>query len=155
MTRRSCLSARKEVPLRHFDILFDTFQGRSFVSASAEATYRDQYVELTDYLCANYSGGLEVTEVAEDLIDFLINLDFLQAKEHLLCFFKLCCLCATSVSPVYPGVKMVIIDTSGQRGRFIDVVLPIQSYLARVPGSVARCTSEANVANFSLLSASF
>ena len=46
-------------------------------------------------------------------------------------------------------------DTSGQRGRFIDVVLPIQSYLTEVPGSVARCTSEANLANFSLLSASF
>ena len=46
-------------------------------------------------------------------------------------------------------------NTSGQRGRFIDVVLPIQSYLFGVLGSVAHCVKDANFASFSLLSASF
>ena len=144
-----------EVALRHFDILFSTFQRRSWISASVEAACRDQYVELIDYLRAKYSGGLEVTEEAKDLIDFLMNLDFLQTREHLLHLFKLCCLCITTVGPEFPVVKVGRIDTSGQRGRFIDVILPIQSYLIGVPGSVARCTSESNLTNFSLLSASF
>ena len=144
-----------EVALRHFDILFSTFQRRSWISASVETACRDQYVELIDYLRAKYSGGLEVTEEAKDLIDFLMNLDFLQTREHLLHLFKLCCLCITTVGPEFPVVKVGRVDTSGQRGRFIDVILPIQSYLIGVPGSVARCTSESNLTNFSLLSASF
>ena len=143
------------VALRHFDILFSSFQRRSWISASVEATCRDQYVELIDYLRAKYSGGLEVTEEVKDLIDFLKNLDLLQTREHLLHLFTLCCLCATTVGPELPVVKEGRVDTFGQRGCFIDVVLPIQSYLIGVPGSVARCTSESNLANFSLLSASF
>ena len=79
----------------------------------------------------------------------------MQTREHLIHFFKLCCLWATTVSPERPIVKVGRVDTSGQRGRFIDVVLPIQSCLIGVPGSVARCTSESNLANFSLLSAFF
>ena len=59
-----------EVALRNFDILFSSFQRRSWISASVEATCRDQYVELIDYLRAKYSGGLEGTEEAKDLIDF-------------------------------------------------------------------------------------
>ena len=84
-----------------------------------------------------------------------MNLDFLQTREHLLHLFKLCCLCITTVGPEFPVVKVGRVGTSGQRGRFIDVVLPIQSYLIGVPGSVARCASESNLTNFSLLSASF
>ena len=50
-----------EMALRHFDILFSSFQRRSWISASVEAACRDQYVELIDYLRAKNSGGLEVT----------------------------------------------------------------------------------------------
>ena len=44
------------------------------------------------------------------------------------------------------------ISTSGNRGRLTDVVLPVQKYL---PGSVTLCGNDANLASFSLLSASF
>ena len=116
---------------------------------------RDQYVELLDHLRPNYLASLVITDVVDDLMDFLMKLEFLQAREHLLHFFKLCCLCVISVGPAYPGVKVGSIDTFDQRGRFIDVVLPAQSYLSGVPDSVTLRVNDANLARFSLLSASF
>ena len=127
-----------EVALRHFDVLFSTFQCRSWISASNDSSYRHQYVELLDHLRAKYSTIPEVTDAAEDLIDFLMKLDILKAREHLLYLFKLRCLCVISASPTYPDVKVGSIDTSGLWDRFIHIVLPIQSYLSGVPGSVAR-----------------
>ena len=84
-----------------------------------------------------------------------MDLKFLPTKERLFYLFKLCCLCITSASPSYPGVLVGSIDKSGNRHRFTDVVFPVQSYLTGVPGSSALCENDANLANFSLLSASF
>ena len=53
--------------------------------------------------------------------------------------------CASGVTP----------PTQFHRDRFTDVILPGQSYLSSVPESVAFCTNDANLAFFSLLSASF
>ena len=144
-----------DVALRHFDLLFSTFQCRSWIGASNESACRDQYVELLDNLRDNYSASLEVTDVAEDLIDFLMKQELLKAEEHLLYLFKLCCLCVSSASPTYQDVRMGSIDTSGKRARFLDIVLPIQRCLSGVPGSIELCVNDANLASFSLLSASF
>ena len=92
---------------------------------------------------------------SRDLIDFLINLEFVQSHQHLFHLFKLCCLCATSVSPSYPAVTMGTINTSGHQSRFTDVILPCQSNLSSVSGSVSFCSNESNLNNFSLLSTSF
>ena len=127
-----------EVCLRHFDILYCTFRRRSWVLAANEPTSRDQYIALLDYLRANYSADFEVTDAAQDLIEF-----------------KLCCLCITTVSPTYPAVKMGGISTSGHQGRFTDVILPGQCYLSNVPGSVHLCVDETNLIRFTQLSASF
>ena len=144
-----------EVCLRHFDILYSTFRRRSWVLAANEPTSRDQYIALLDYLRANYSADFEVTDAAQDLIEFMMNLEFLQSQEHLSYLFKLCCLCITTVSTTYPAVKMGGISTSGHQGRFTDVILPGQSYLSNVPGSVHLCVDETNLIRFTQLSASF
>ena len=144
-----------EVALRHFDFLYDTFLCRSWVTAANQVACRDEYVSLLDYLRANYSPDFVVTDSARDLIDFLINLDFLQSRRLLIYLFKLSCLCITTISPQYPSVSMGRIDTSGYCDRFTDVVLPSQSHLFAVAGSVPYCRSDAQLANFSLLTASF
>ena len=141
-----------EVVLRHFDVLFSTFQRRFWVSAVNGYACRDQNIELLDHLRAKYPANFDVTEAAVDLIDFKMNRK-LQAKEHLLYLLKLCCLCITPVSPVYPGVIVGSINTSGNQDRFTDVFLPLQSYLSGVPVSVALCGNDANLVSFSLLSA--
>ena len=144
-----------DVALRHFDMLYNTFLLRSWVTVTNESACRDEYLALLDHLRTSYPSSFEVTDSSRDLIDFLINLEFVQSHQHLFHLFKLCCLCATSVSPSYPAVTMGTINTSGHQSRFTDVILPCQSYLSSVSGSVSFCSNESNLNNFSLLSTSF
>ena len=142
-----------EVSLRHFDILYRTFQRRFWVLSSNESACREQCIELLDYLRTNYPSDFKITDAAQDLIEFLTNLEFLQAREHLFYLLKLCCLCITSASPTHPTVTIGSVNTSGYWDRFTDFVLSGQSYLSSVPESIAFCTNDANLAHFSLLSA--
>ena len=152
-----CIMVKRptEVALRHFDLLYRTFQLRSWVSSANESACRDEYVELLDQLKASSLPSLDVSQGSPDLIDFLVNLDFMQEHSHLMYFFKLSCLCITSESPHYPTVSIGSISTSNCQSQLVDVVLPAQSYLSGVPDSIAFCTSDSSLANFSLLSTSF
>ena len=144
-----------EVGLRHFDLLYATFQHRSWVTADNEGACREEYIALLDHLRVNYPSDFDLLENSKDLIDCLMGLDFFQTHEHLLYLFKLCCLCLTSSSPQYPPVLFGSVDTTGYRGRFTDLILPCQSYLSAVPGSITSCVTDANLDKFSRLSASF
>ena len=95
-----------EVALRHFDLLYRTFQLRSWVSLANESTCRDEYVELLDHLKASSLPSFDVSQGSPDLIDFLVNLDFMQEHSRLLYLFKLSCLCITSESRQYPTVRI-------------------------------------------------
>ena len=110
---------------------------------------------LLDHLRANYSSEFSSSSESPDLIDFFMELEFLQSHQHICYLFKLSCMCLTSVSPQYPPVFMGKIDTRGLRSRVADVVLPCQSYLLAVPDSLAVCCTESNLGKFSQLSASF
>ena len=144
-----------EVALQHFDILYSTFLLRSWVTTTNESTCRDEYVGLLDYLRNNYASDFDVTQHFHDLIDFLVSLEYMQTHSHLMHLFKLCCLCATSCSPDYPVVSMGTLSTSGFQSRSVDVVLPVQSYLSGVSGSLASCVTDHSLNVFSLLSGSF
>ena len=144
-----------EVALRHFDILYSTFQLRSWVTGPNEAACRDEYLAMLDYLRTYHSSNPSLTDDSADLIEFLMGLDFLQMHEHLCYLFKLGCLCLTFVSPRYPAVVMGKVDTQGLQSRIADVVLPCQSYLSEVSDSLALCCTDVNLEKFSLLSASF
>ena len=144
-----------EVALRHFSILYSTFQLRSWVLGPNEASCRDEYVALLDYLRVNHSSDPSLVNESADLIEFLMGLDFFHAHSQICYLFKLSCLCLTTVSPQYPAVVMGKIDTKGLQSRMSDVVLPCQSYLTEVPDLLAFCCSDINLDKFSLLSASF
>ena len=144
-----------DVALKHFDMLYSTFALRSWVSSANESLCRDQYMQLLDHLRTSYGPNFDLTSTSSDLIEFLVGLEFLQDRAHLFHLFKLCCLCATSVSPVFPGVTLGAVTTAGRQNRFTDVILPCQSYLANVRDSVAFCSNDDNLASFSLLSSSF
>ena len=144
-----------DVALHHFDMLYNTSLLRSWVTVTNDSACRDEYSGLLDHLHSTYPSSFEITDSFRDLIDFLINLDFVQSHQHLLHLFKLCCLSATSVSPSYSAVTMGSISTSGYQSRFTDVILPCQSYLSSVSDSVAFCSNDTNLNSFSLLSTSF
>ena len=81
-----------EVALRHFDVLYSTFLLRSWVTASNESACRDEYVGLLDHLHGNYAPVFDITQHFRDLIDFLMSLEYIQNRVHLVHLFKLCCL---------------------------------------------------------------
>ena len=141
--------------LRHFELLYNTFQLRSWVTGDAEFIYRDEYLGLIDHLRVSRSADFTLLSESQDLIDFLMGLEFLQKRTHLLYLFKLCCLCITSPSSQLPVVTIGSIDTNDHQGRFTDVVLPGQSYLVNVPGSISHCVSDQCLSKFSLLSSDF
>ena len=57
-----------EVALRHFGILYSTFQLRSWVTGPNEAPCRDEYLALLDYLRANHSSNPHLIGESADLI---------------------------------------------------------------------------------------
>ena len=116
-----------EVALRHFGILYSTFQLRSWVTGPTEAACRDEYLALLDYVRTYHYSNPSLTNEKVDLIEFLMGLDFLQTHGHVCYLFKLSCLCLTSVSPRYPSVVVGKVDTQGLQSRIADVVLPCQS----------------------------
>ena len=144
-----------EVGLRHFEVLYSTFQLRSWVTSANENSCRDEYLALLDHLRVNYSPDFDLMESSTDLIDFLMGLEFFQTHEHLCYIFKLCCLCLTSRSPQYPPIMFGNVDTTGYRSRFADLVVPCQSYLSCVPDFIFSCCSDANLEKFAVLNASF
>ena len=144
-----------EVALRHFDRLYSTFQLRSWVSASNESVCRDEYVALLDYLRTNHSSEFSSASDPPDLVNFFMDLEFLQTHEHLRYLFKLSCLCVTSISTEYSPVSLGKIDTKGFQSRLADVILPCQSYLSSVPDSLIACGPESRLEKFSQLSSSF
>ena len=104
-----------DVALRHFEILFSTFSLRFRVSDANEPLCRDKYVQLLDHLRAGIGPNCDITSTSSDLIDFLVGLDFLQDKNHLLYLSKLCCLCATTPSPTYPDISLGNLTTGGRQ----------------------------------------
>ena len=145
-----CIMVKRptEVALRHFDLLYRTFQLRSWVSSANESACRDEYVELLDQLKASSLPSFDFSQGSPDLIHFLVNLDFMQEHSHLMYLFKRSCLCITFESPQYPAVSIGPIETSNCQNR-LDVVLPAQSYLSGVPDSTAFCTNDSSLAKFS------
>ena len=144
-----------DVALRHFDVPYNTFALRSWVDDSNASMCRDQYIQLLEHLRTAYGSSFDITSVAADLIEFLMGLEFLHERSHLLYLFKLSCLCTTVVSPSYPDVVFGDVTTAGGQNRFTDLVLPCQSYMANVAGSVFRSSEDYNLAKFSALAASF
>ena len=144
-----------EVALRHFDRLYSTFQLRSWVSASNESVCRDEYVALLDYLRTNHSSEFSSASDPPDLINFFMDLEFLQTHDHLCYLFKLSCLCVTSISPEYSPVSLGRIDTKGFQSRLADVILPCQSYLSSVPDSLIACCTDSRFEKFFQMSSSF
>ena len=86
-------------PTESFDVLYPTFTLRSWVTPENELVCREEYLSLLDFLRSTYSSDFDITGVSRDLIKFLIAQDFMQTRTHLLCLFKLCCLCVKSSSP--------------------------------------------------------
>ena len=115
------------------DILICTFLHHSWVTSANESACRDEYVEPIDKLRANYPPSFIAIQSSRDLIDILINLEFMQSHKLLLNLIQLSCQCETSNNLTYPAVTVGSINTSVYNSRCTDVILPGQRYLSGIP----------------------
>ena len=100
-----------EIALRHFEALYTTFLLRAWVTSADEPAYRYEYLELLYYLRSTYPPDFIFEESSQDLIEFLMSLEFLQTRASLLYLFKLCCLCITSPSHQFPAITVGNLNT--------------------------------------------
>ena len=66
----------------------------------------------------------------------------MQPWRRLLCINQLACLRLTKFGPPLPVVTFGSIETADENSNYIDVIQPIQSFLATVPHGDTVCTAE-------------
>ena len=120
-----------------------------------EVEARDEYLEFLDFFRNKYADFHDAPETFTNMVDLLSPMTELRSRKHLFFLFQLSCLCLTSHLPPLPAIKFQGVDSSDPRCRLSDVILPAQSYLSHVAGSVAVCTTEACLDKYRHLESSF
>ena len=138
-----------------FEQLYTSFRLRRWVLSSNASLCREQYLELLDHLRSLFPSPVDPVAAIPDVIDFLLNLDYLHNRPNLLHLFRLSCLCLTTTAPDLPHIHFGDIDTSKPHCRLTDVILPAQSFLHGVPGSIPVVTSDRNLSAYLSLSETF
>ena len=138
-----------------FSTLYYSFSLRGWVSNTPETEARDEYLEFVDFFRTKYHDFKDVPETFTDMIGLLTPMPELRSRRHLFHLFQLSCLCLTSQIPKLPAIKFQGVNSSDPRCRLSSVLLPAQSYLANVVGSVAVCTTEAYLEKYRELESRF
>ena len=149
------LSVSYEEAAACFSILYYSFSLRERMVNTPEVEARDEYLEFLDFFRNTYADFRDAPETFTNMVDLLSPMPELRSRKHLFFLFQLSCLCLTSHLPPLPAIKFQGVDSSDPRCRLSDVILPAQSYLSHVAGSVAVCTTEACLNKYRYLESSF
>ena len=144
-----------EFASRCFSELYRGFKLRGWLPDSSEQMYRDEYLAVLSHLRGTKTSLSSSPNVVHDVVDFMCNLPAVRERHHILHLFKLSCLCLTDKSSAMPVVKFGDVSTDNLSCRSIDVILPVQSFLATLPQSVLVCTSDSAVEDFLTLCVDF
>ena len=136
---------------RCFTDLFRGFKLRGWFPGKSEQLCRDEYMAFLSDLRSSDATVAGSPDVIHDIVSYLVSLPALKSRPHIYHLFKLSCLCLTDVSKELPIVKSGGIDTSNLQCTMNNVILPVQSFLSNVPGSVDVCSSDSSLADFQRL----
>ena len=114
----------------------------------SEPDYRDDYQEFVDHFRNVCSGYNDMPNLMDDTVDLLHGMPTMQSCPHLFHLFKLSRLCLSENTKPMPPIVFHGADTSDPTCRLTDVLLPAQSYLSHVFGSVAECVNESTLAKY-------
>ena len=145
----------EEFSTKCFEQLYTSFRLRRWVLSSNASLCREQYLELLDHLRNLFPAPVDPVVAIPDVVDFLLNLVYLQNRANLYHLFQLSCLCLTSSAPDLPHVVFGEVDTSKPHCRLTDVILPAQSFLNGVPDSIPVVTSDRNLSSYLSLIGTF
>ena len=82
------------------------------------------------------------------MVELLSEMVELRSRPHLYRLFRLCCLCLTEDTPLLPAIRFQDVDAQSPRCRLGDVLLPAQSFLARVPDAISVCTNDVSLSKY-------
>ena len=77
-----------------------------------------------------------------DMINLLSSMPELRNRAHLYRLFQLSCICLSENTPLLPPIRFHDVDAQRPKWSLGDVLLPAQSYLARVPEALSICTKD-------------
>ena len=129
-----------------FSALFQTFCLRGWVQQASESDYRDEYIEFVEYFRTSFSHLQDQPGQVKDIVRFLIVLPTLRSRKNLFYLFRQSCLCLTEGGVDLPPIKFHEVQNFNLKCRFIDMLLPAQSYLISYSTSLPNyCPSEASM----------
>ena len=128
--------------------LYNSFNLRGWLEGSSEDDCRDEYLEFVDLFREKYATLEDSPDGFTDMVELLSNMTELRSRPHLYRLFRLCCLCLTEDTPLLPAIRFQDVDAQSPRCRLGDVLLPAQSFLARVPDAISVCTSDVSLCKY-------
>ena len=88
-----------------------------------------------------------------DIVELRVANPDLQCRRLIHRLFRLSCLCLTSTSPSLPAFIIDPVAISSLQSCMVDVIHPVQSYVANVPGAAELCSGQESHAKYSALDA--
>ena len=128
--------------------LYNSFNLRGWLEGSSEDDCRDEYLEFVDLFREKYATLEDSRDGFTDMVELLSNMTELRSRPHLYRLFRLCCLCLTEDTPLLPAIRFQDVDAQSPRCRLGDVLLPAQSFLARVPDAISVCTNDVSLCKY-------
>ena len=131
-----------------FAALYQSFSLRGWLESSPEDDCRDEYPEFvghfrqTDHSLKNSPGGFL------DMVDLLSPMPELRIRPHLYRLFRPSCMCLTENTPLHSPMQFHDVVSHRSKCKLKDVLLPAQSFLARVVESTPVCTKDESLTNF-------
>ena len=138
-----------------FTALYNSFSLRGWLEGSSEDDCRDEYTEFVDQFRQHYAFLKDSPEGFTDMVEVLSQMPELRSRYHLYRFFRLSCLCLTEDTAMLPPIRFQDVDAQSPRCRLADVLMPAQSYLARVPDAINVCNNEDALIKYRELEAQF
>ena len=125
-----------------FTALYQSFSLRDWLEGSPENDCRDEYLDFIGHFRQAYHSLKDSPNGFSDMVNLLSSMPELRNRAHLYRLFQLSCMCLTENTPLLPSIRFHDVDAQRPKCSLGDVLLPAQSYLARVPEALSVCTKD-------------
>ena len=125
-----------------FTALYQSFSLRGWLEGSPENDCRDEYLDFVGLFRQAYHSLKDSPNGFSDMVNLLSSMPELRNRAPLYRFFQLSCMCLTENTPLLPSIRFHDVDAQRPKCSLGDVLLPAQSYLARVPEASSVCIKD-------------
>ena len=131
-----------------FSKLYMAFQFHGCLVCEQESQVLDEYMSFVDEIRISYTEFDQPTLLITDTIDFLRRQTTLISRLLLLRCFKLACLCLDEPFRPSRAINFSSVNSGDPSSKLVDIVLPVESFFHKFPGSIECVTSVSSIAEF-------